>query len=165
MHQQPHHRNQLVHPGCSRQACAAGSTCLRRPACAAPPPTRASPLPVAGAAQRPAFGLSASGRLHWGDQQLAADVTSVVLRHGGDGGPALLYITRQQLLYTALLQQLGSYSHQAVVAQERRVLASQWVAPPRALPARACAEAAAPRNRARWQAAASLLVRCHLPPP
>jgi hypothetical protein len=50
------------------------------------------------------------------------------VRRDGAGGPALLYITRQQLLYTALLQQLSSYSHHDVVAEERRGLASQWVA-------------------------------------
>ncbi len=45
-------------------------------------------------------------------------MTSMAVRRDGAGGPALLYITRQQLLYSVLLQQLAGYSHQAVVAQE-----------------------------------------------
>ena len=62
----------------------------------------------------PALGLSPTGLLYWGQQQLAHDVTSVALRGGGPGGPALVYTTRNNLMYTVLLRELRRYLHQTV---------------------------------------------------
>lgn len=59
----------------------------------------------------PALGLAAGGQLYWGRQLIAADVTSVAVRKEGPGGPALLYTTRQSMLYAVMLHQLPSYKH------------------------------------------------------
>jgi elongator complex protein 1 len=79
------------------------------------------------AAAAPAVGLSASGVLYWGSRAVAADVYSVAVRGGGPGGPALLYVTRQSLLYVLMVGQLPKYQHTLVsdtaccviMAQER----------------------------------------------
>jgi hypothetical protein len=46
-----------------------------------------------------------------GPRAVAGGVTSFAVRRGGAGGPALLYTTRQSLLYAVMLRQLGSYVH------------------------------------------------------
>ncbi len=55
--------------------------------------------------QAPALGLSTSGQLYWGSRLVAPDVTSFATRSGGAGGPALLYCTRRNLLYTVFFTQ------------------------------------------------------------
>ena len=67
----------------------------------------------------PAIGLdTASGSLYWGSSLIASEVTSCTIRHGGAGGPALLYTTRRSLLYTVFFSQLvsGSYQHKELTA-------------------------------------------------
>ncbi|GFR43050.1 hypothetical protein Agub_g4056, partial [Astrephomene gubernaculifera] len=60
----------------------------------------------------PLLGLSRSGCLSWGSAVIApADVTSLAVRAYGPGGPALLYTTRKNLLYTVLFSQLSTYTH------------------------------------------------------
>lgn len=59
-----------------------------------------------------ALGLTTSGVLWWGGTKLAWDVTSAAVRGGGPGGPALLYVTRQHLMFTVLLSELRTYKHQ-----------------------------------------------------
>jgi hypothetical protein len=66
------------------------------------------------AAAAPAVGLSVSGVLYWGSRVVAADVYSVAVRGGGPGGPALLYVTRQSLLYVLMIGQLPRYQHSLV---------------------------------------------------
>lgn len=53
------------------------------------------------------MGLSAAGDLYWGSHKVASGVTSMSVRAGGAGGPALLFITRTSLLYTVYLTQVG----------------------------------------------------------
>lgn len=77
------------------------------------------PLPSSVVASRPIIGLSASsGKLYWGSELVASEVTSFALRSGGAGGPALLYTTRRSLLYTVFFKQLmsGSYHHRELLA-------------------------------------------------
>jgi hypothetical protein len=62
----------------------------------------------------PAVGLSSAGVLCWGGRVVAGDVTSVAMRASGPGGPALLYTTRQSLLYVVMTSQLGRYTHTLV---------------------------------------------------
>lgn len=66
------------------------------------------------AAAAPAVGLSAAGVLYWGSKVAATDVCSVAVRGGGPGGPALLYVTRQSLLYMLMVGQLPKYQHTLV---------------------------------------------------
>ena len=47
-----------------------------------------------------ALGLNAKGELWWGSRQLAAGITSFILRYTGPGGPMLLYTTRNHMLRT-----------------------------------------------------------------
>jgi elongator complex protein 1 len=78
--------------------------------------SRARQAAVRVAAAAPAVGLSAAGVLYWGDKVVAADVVSVAVRGGGPGGPALLYITRQSVLYVVMIAQLPTYKHTLVSA-------------------------------------------------
>lgn len=55
-----------------------------------------------------------AGDLFWGSRLLAYGVTSVAFRHYGPGGPAVLYTTQQDLLYTVFCSQLPAYRHQQV---------------------------------------------------
>jgi elongator complex protein 1 len=65
----------------------------------------------------PLLGVSRSGMLSWGSAVIApADVTSVVVRARGPGGPMLLYTTRKNLLYTVLMSQLSAYTHRELTA-------------------------------------------------
>ncbi|EFJ51885.1 hypothetical protein VOLCADRAFT_87528, partial [Volvox carteri f. nagariensis] len=65
----------------------------------------------------PLVGLSRTGMLCWGSAVIAtADVTSVAVRARGPGGPALLYTTRKNLMYTVLMSQLASYTHRELTA-------------------------------------------------
>ncbi|KAG2445393.1 hypothetical protein HXX76_000015 [Chlamydomonas incerta] len=65
----------------------------------------------------PLLGLTRGGRLCWGAAVVApADVTSFALRAYGPGGPALLYTTRKNLLYTVLLTQLPGHTHRDLTA-------------------------------------------------
>jgi elongator complex protein 1 len=57
--------------------------------------------------QAPALGLSSTGALYWGSTQVATEVTSFTVRVGGPGGPALLYCTRRNLLYTVFFTQVN----------------------------------------------------------
>ncbi|KAF6250794.1 IKI3 family-domain-containing protein [Scenedesmus sp. NREL 46B-D3] len=66
---------------------------------------------AAVAATAPALGLTPQGALYWGSKLLASDVTSFAVRGGGPGGAAVLYVTRQALLYVAMVSQLPSYVH------------------------------------------------------
>ncbi|WIA32299.1 hypothetical protein OEZ86_003144 [Tetradesmus obliquus] len=66
---------------------------------------------IAAAAAAAAAGQGGHGALYWGAKLLANDVTSFVLRGGGPGGPALLYVTRQALLFVVMVGQLPSYVH------------------------------------------------------
>jgi hypothetical protein len=78
--------------------------------------SRARQAAVRVAAAAPAVGLSAAGVLYWGDKVVAADVVSVAVKGGGPGGPALLYITRQSVLYVVMIAQLPTYKHTLVSA-------------------------------------------------
>jgi hypothetical protein len=69
---------------------------------------------AAVASLAPALGLTSHGALYWGSKLLASDVTSFAVRGGGPGGPAVLYVTRQALLYVAMVSQLPSYVHTLV---------------------------------------------------
>jgi elongator complex protein 1 len=69
---------------------------------------------AAVASAAPALGLTAHGALYWGVKQLASNVTSFAVRGGGPGGPAVLYVTRQALLYVVMVSQLPSYVHTLV---------------------------------------------------
>ncbi|GLI58497.1 hypothetical protein VaNZ11_000228 [Volvox africanus] len=86
------------------------------------PVVRSTPAPLQGAAGSrnkvpPLLGLSRSGMLCWGSTVIvAADVTSIAVRARGPGGPALLYTTRKNLLYTVLMSQLSSYTHRELTA-------------------------------------------------
>ncbi|GIL71049.1 hypothetical protein Vretimale_4117 [Volvox reticuliferus] len=86
------------------------------------PVVRSTPALMLGAAGSrnevpPLLGLSPSGMLCWGSTVIApADVTSVAVRARGPGGPALLYTTRKNLLYTVLMSQLSSYTHRELTA-------------------------------------------------
>ncbi|KAG2485392.1 hypothetical protein HYH03_015878 [Edaphochlamys debaryana] len=89
--------------------------------CSAVRPTPAAA--VAAAAARglppppPLLGLGRGGRLCWGPAVLAtSDVTSFAVRSYGPGGPALLYTSRKNLLYTVLMTQLASYTHKELLA-------------------------------------------------
>ena len=78
-----------------------------------------SVLSSASLSSRPVVGLSgSSGKLFWGSELIASEVTSFALRSGGAGGPALLYTTRRSLLYTVFFRQLisGSYHHRELLA-------------------------------------------------
>ncbi|KAG2431603.1 hypothetical protein HYH02_013296 [Chlamydomonas schloesseri] len=91
------------------------------PAAALPAPCAVvRPLPPSspfGPDAAPLLGLTRGGRLCWGGAVVApADVTSFALRAYGPGGPALLYTTRKNLLYTVLLAQLPGYSHRDLTA-------------------------------------------------
>lgn len=66
------------------------------------------------AATAPAVGLSAAGGLYWGQKLVASDVISVAVRGGGPGGPALLFTTRQALLFVVMVGQLPNYQHTLV---------------------------------------------------
>ena len=74
----------------------------------------------------PVVGLSASGGLYWGQDLVAAEVTSFAVRAGGAGGPALLYTTRKSLLYTVFFGQLlaGSYQHKELLASSAAAAAA-----------------------------------------
>ncbi|GIL52022.1 hypothetical protein Vafri_7984, partial [Volvox africanus] len=86
------------------------------------PVVRSTPASLQGVAGSrnevpPLLGLSRSGMLCWGSTVIvAADVTSVAVRARGPGGPALLYTTRKNLLYTVLMSQLFSYTHRELTA-------------------------------------------------
>ncbi|GBF99867.1 hypothetical protein Rsub_12507 [Raphidocelis subcapitata] len=71
------------------------------------------PLPPAlpGAGGGAAVGLTPGGVLYCGPRAVAGGVTSFAVRWGGAGGAALLYTTRQSLLFTVMLRQLQSYVH------------------------------------------------------
>lgn len=66
------------------------------------------------AAQVAAVGLSANGSLYWGQKLVASDVISVAVRGGGPGGPALLFTTRQAMLFVVMVSQLSNYQHTLV---------------------------------------------------
>ena len=76
---------------------------------AEPCPTMVPLPPGSGAAA--AAGLSAGGTLYVGARALVRGATSLAVREGGAGGPALLYTTRSSLLYTVMLRRLGAYQH------------------------------------------------------
>jgi hypothetical protein len=78
--------------------------------------SRARQAAIRVAAAAPAVGLSAAGVLYWGNKVVAVDVVSVAVRGGGPGGPALLYITRQSVLYVVMVAQLPTYKHALVSA-------------------------------------------------
>jgi len=69
---------------------------------------------VRAAAMAPAVGLNTAGVLYWGSRVVAADVSSVAVRGGRPGGPALLYVTRTNLLYVVMVGQLPKYQHTLV---------------------------------------------------
>jgi elongator complex protein 1 len=75
---------------------------------------------AAVASLAPALGLTAHGALYWGSKLLASDVTSFALRGGGPGGPAVLFVTRQALLYVVMVSQLPSYVHTLVRRRVKR---------------------------------------------
>jgi hypothetical protein len=61
-----------------------------------PPPSDPQPFSPCG----PVLGLSRQGNLYWGANLVAPEVTSMVTRSGGPGGPALLFCSRRSLMYT-----------------------------------------------------------------
>lgn len=71
------------------------------------------PVPGPGGAAS-AVGLTPGGALYCGPRLVAGGVVSFAVRWGGAGGPALLYTTRQNLLYTVMLGRLGAYVHTEV---------------------------------------------------
>jgi hypothetical protein len=75
-----------------------------------------TPLPsVSGSSgAAAAIGLAPNGVLYAGRRAVASGVTSFAVRWGGSGGGAVLYTTRQSLLYVVMLSQLGSYVHREV---------------------------------------------------
>ncbi|KXZ43844.1 hypothetical protein GPECTOR_79g123 [Gonium pectorale] len=77
-----------------------------------------------GAAQEgepaPLLGLSRGGLLAWGSTVISpSDVTSFAVRSYGPGGPALVFTTRKNLLYTVLVSQLLSYTHRELTADPK----------------------------------------------
>jgi elongator complex protein 1 len=79
-------------------------------------PVHAAAAAAAAAAGSPAVGLTAGGQLYWGSWCIADNVCSAAVRGGGAGGPALLFVTRQALLYVVMVAQLPSYCHVLVSA-------------------------------------------------
>lgn len=124
---------QLLHCSCSGKIASLGSTASFPAACrtmvvlpgapapvdstqGAPPAARANSKTRAAqvAAVAPAVGLSDSGGLYWGQKLVAGDVTSVAVRGGGPAGPALLFTTRQALMFVVMVRQLPQYQHTLV---------------------------------------------------
>ncbi|PNG99531.1 hypothetical protein TSOC_014688, partial [Tetrabaena socialis] len=68
----------------------------------------------------PLLGLSPAGMLCLGSTVIsAADVTSFAVRAHGPGGPALLFTTRKNLLYTVLLSQLPFHTHRELTVDPK----------------------------------------------
>ncbi|KAI8469194.1 MAG: IKI3 family-domain-containing protein [Monoraphidium minutum] len=96
-----------------RYAAGGGAPAPLVPAAGFPAPCALmQPLPPGAApGGAAAAGLGAGGALYVGQRLVAGGVTSFSLRWGGAGGPAMLYTTRRDLLYTVMLSRLGAYVH------------------------------------------------------